>query len=372
MGMIGIIHNYSRTNPGCSELTDLTLQRLSRIGATRDDVVLVALHPESFPEFPRRVKIGARGRSLAPEILPATRRAIALSASALTRRSVGQLGRELAKCDALVAVGGGYLRAVDLVSSVGTVLNQLPQLLFAGRAEVPSLYFPQTIGPLRGPVGRAVRRGLQSVDAVCVRDPWSEADLDGLPNVHRIPDLVVLQVADHWDEIEKVDSAGHVAISARQVHHVSDYEHRLLSVARDLGDRAVWAVHATGHPARSDAVHYERLGITPDGGLVEMLQRRELSVVVSVRLHGALMAIATGVPAIHLAYDRKGAGAFDDLGLQEWCFDVRSFDPVTLKTAVDNLMTDPQPYWDRVAKQVPGLQTASAELDALVSSTLGQ
>jgi polysaccharide pyruvyl transferase WcaK-like protein len=369
--MIGLIHNYSRTNPGCSALTDLTLQRLGQIGVTHDDVVLVALHPDSFSEFPRRLKIGARGRSLAPELVPAAGRAVALSTSALLRRSVGRLAHELADCDAMVAVGGGYLRSVDAISSAGTLLNHLPQLLFAGRAEGPSLYFPQTVGPLRGPVGRAVARGVQGVDAVCVRDPWSEVELGGLPNVHRIPDLLVLQIADQWDEIERVDSTGRVAVSARQVHHIRDYERHLASVARRLGDRAVWAVHATGHRARSDAVHYERLGIAPSGGLVEMLEGRQLSVVISVRLHGALMALAAGVPAIHLAYDRKGPGAFGDLGLDEWCFDIRSLDPGALNAAVDKLLSDPQPYWDRVAEQVPSLRAASAELDALVRTTLG-
>jgi polysaccharide pyruvyl transferase WcaK-like protein len=118
-------------------------------------------------------------------------------------------------------------------------------------------------------------------------------------------------------------------------------------------------------------VHYERLGVAAGGGLAEMLARPgELSVVVSVRLHGALMAIEAGVPAVHLAYDRKGPAAFGDLGLDDWCFDVRHLDADALRAAVAGLRADPAPYWERLAKHVPALRTQSSQLDELVAQAL--
>lgn len=368
--MIGVLHAYSRSNAGDGLLVDLTVQRLARAGVARDDLLLVALDPESFSEFPQRIAMGTRRRGLGWELLPATGRAAGLTLSALGVPA-GSLGRRLATCDALVAVGGGYLRAVDGVSSMGTTLNHLPQVLAAGRARQPSLYLPQSIGPLRGPAGWLARRVLSRVGTVCVRDAWSESDLAGLPNVRRVPDLAVLDVAERWDEIEPVGRDGPVGLVARSVHHATGYESHLRSVSDRLGDRAIWAVQTAGHPTKSDAVHYERLGVSAGGGLAAMLERRELSVVVSVRLHGALMAIRAGVPAIHLAYDRKGPGAFADLGLDDWCHDVRSLDSGALTTAIDGLLADPQPYWDRIAKHVPSLQTTSDELDELVNETVG-
>jgi polysaccharide pyruvyl transferase WcaK-like protein len=368
--VIGVIHAYSRTNAGDGLLVDLTLERLKRVGADRDEVVLVALDPESFPEIPRRVAMGTRTRGISRELTPAAARAAGLAASAISSRELGEGARALAGCGALVAVGGGYLRSVDLTSSAGTMLNHVPQLLAAGRASVPSIYLPQSIGPLRGPVGRAVVNGLRRVDAVCVRDAWSEADLADLPNVRRIPDLAVLDVAERWEAIDTVGSDGSVGIVARQVTHAPGYEDHLRDLTRRLGDRAVWAVQTAGDPTKSDGVHYERLGIEAGGRLSEMLDQRQLSVVVSVRLHGALMALEAGVPAIHLAYDRKGPAAFADLGLGDWCFDVRSLDPADLGAAVDRLLDDPQPYWDEVAKMVPTLQVASGDLDDLVARTV--
>jgi polysaccharide pyruvyl transferase WcaK-like protein len=369
--VIGVIHAYSRSNAGDGLLVDLTLERLRRVGVPREDVLLVALDPDSFDELPHRMPGGARGRGLSWELLPAAGRGASLAASALTGLSFGKLARKLRGCDALVAVGGGYLRSVDPVSSVGTLLNHLPQLLMAGRVSGPSLYLPQSVGPLRGLVGRAVRAALCRVDTVWVRDRTSEAELEGLFNVRRSPDLAVLDVAERWDEIDVAGTDGRIGIVARQVPHAGGYEKHVDDLSQRLGDRGVWAVQTTGDPTKSDAVHYERLGITAGGDLVRLLEENQLSLVVSVRLHGALMALEAGVPAIHLAYDRKGPGAFADLGLDEWCFDVRALDGEVLHAAVEQLLQDPQPYWDSLGKQVPTLQTASADLDSVLDEVIG-
>jgi polysaccharide pyruvyl transferase WcaK-like protein len=368
--MIGILHAYSRTNFGDGLLVDLTLERLGRCGVETGDVVLVALDPDSFPEVPHRADIGTRGRGLAWELVPAAGQAAALATSAAVRRPLGAVARELAGCDALVAVGGGYLRAADATSSIGTALNHLPQLTAAARSRVPSLYLPQSVGPLRGPVGAAVRWGLARIDAVCVRDPWSADDLAGLAGVHRIPDLAVLDMAERADAIDRVPRGGCVGFVARQVGHAAGYEQQVRAVADDLGKQAVWAVQTAGDRTKSDAVHYQRLGLTAGGSLVDLLARRELSVVVSVRLHGALMALASGVPAVHLAYDRKGPATFADLGLEDWSLDVRSLDRTSLRAVVDDLAADATAYWDRFAARAGALVESSRRLDALMRATV--
>jgi polysaccharide pyruvyl transferase WcaK-like protein len=368
--VIGVLHAYSRTNAGDGLLVDLTIDRLARVGVGSEDVFLVALDPDSFPEVSQRAGIGARGRGLSWELVPAARRGGALTASALARRPVGDLARTLARCDGLVAVGGGYLRSVDVTSSVGTALNHLPQLLAAARSPAPAIYLPQSIGPLRGPVGRVVGRTLRRIDAVCVRDRWSAAELGSVPGLRRIPDLAVLELGDRWDEVVPVGPGGRVGFVARQVGHAGGYEDAVQAVAADLGDGAVWAVQTAGDRTKSDAVHYERLGVTAGGSLPDLLAQGDLSLVVSVRLHGALMSLRAGVPAIHLAYDRKGPAAYADLGLSDWCFDVRTVDRDTLATAVKSLATQPEAYWDRLVAEVPRLRKSSAGLDDVMRCAL--
>jgi polysaccharide pyruvyl transferase WcaK-like protein len=368
--MIGVLHAYSRSNAGDGLLVDLTLERLGRLGVAPADVVLVALDPGSFAEVPHRARMGVPGRGPRWDLVPAAARAAVLAGSAVAGHPAGSLGRRLARCDGLVAVGGGYLRAVDLTSSLGAGLNHLAQLVAAGRAPAPSLYMPQSIGPLRGPVGRAVARALRRVDAVCVRDGWSATELDGLAGLHRVPDLAVLDLSERWDDAEPPRRGGRVGFVVRRVGHAGGYEDAVRGVAAELGDRAVWAVQTAGDRTKSDAVHYGRLGVAAGGSLGDLLAAGDLSVVVSVRLHGALMALAAGVPAVHLAYDRKGPAAFDDLGLADWCLDVRTVERAPLAALVGQLAADPEPYWDRLAAQVPALRKASAELDDLVRRTL--
>ncbi|HEX6423491.1 MAG TPA: polysaccharide pyruvyl transferase family protein [Acidimicrobiales bacterium] len=375
--MIGIIHAYSSHNAGDGLLVELTLRRLAGVGIDARDVVLVALDPDSFVEpgtlageIPHRYRMGTSSRAGAGNVVGAAGRGAGLAVPSLVRLPAGRVARALRRCHALVAVGGGYLQARDAVSSAGVALNHLPQLVAAARHRGPTLYLPQSIGPLRGPAGAAVRRTLGAVDTVCVRDRWSEDDLTGLPNVRRVPDLAVLDTADHAHEIGPVPAGGAVGFVARRVDHAPGYGDHVVAVARALGDGALWPVQAGGDDTKSDAVHYLRLGVEPAGRLKDLLAERRLSVVVSVRLHGALMALRAGVPAIHLAYDRKGPAAFADLGLDEWCLDVRSLDRDHLAAAVKELAADPAPYWRRFDERVPALKAASERLDALVAATV--
>jgi polysaccharide pyruvyl transferase WcaK-like protein len=40
--------------------------------------------------------------------------------------------------------------------------------------------------------------------------------------------------------------------------------------------------------------------------------------VISVRLHGAIESLLSGVPAYHISYERKGFGAYQDMGVEDW------------------------------------------------------
>ena len=84
--------------------------------------------------------------------------------------------------------------------------------------------------------------------------------------------------------------------------------------------------------------------------------------VVSVRLHGALQAVLAGVPAVHLGYERKSWGAYEDLGLGEYVHDARRFDPASVAAQVRALQADPTPFWSAVAARRPDLVALSDRL----------
>ena len=319
--MIGVLHAYSRANAGDGLLVDLTLQRLARHGVGIDEVLLVALDPTTFPDVPHRQGVGTPGRALDRDTLRAIGRAATLAGTARRRREA------LSECRAFVAVGGGYLRTPDLKSSIGTALNHLPQLAVAGASDRPALYLPQSIGPLDGPVGSHVRRRLGDVEQVFVRDDTSMAELRGSATVTRLPDLAVLDLAERGGAPAPDGRGRAVALVGRALDELPTAGTRLADLARHLPAPVLLAVQATGDARKSDAAFYERSALEPAGRLSDLLEQGQLGAVVSVRLHGALMSVLAGVPAVHLAYDRKGPAAFADLGLDRWCLDVATADP---------------------------------------------
>lgn len=367
--MIGVIHAYSRANAGDGLLVDLTLERLARAGVSPEDISLVALDPGSFSDLPHRIGVGTPSRRLDGDVLRAAGQAVPAMTGAALGRPWGHVATTLDECDALIAVGGGYLRTPDLTASAGVLLNHLPQLALAARSQRPTVYLPQSIGPLRGPVGATVRRLLRKIDHVFVRDPWSAAELSKVPGLTRMPDLAVLHLAEAPSGPVRAAEQG-VALVGRSVDHVTDDLLVLRALARELGADARWAVQATGDSTKSDAAYYAREGIPAAGTLPQLLSGDELGVTVSVRLHGALMSILAGVPAIHLAYDRKGPAAFADLGLESWCFDLRTATVDAVAHAVRSLREDPSQYWSAVEPARPALASASQQLDRVIAAAV--
>jgi polysaccharide pyruvyl transferase WcaK-like protein len=366
--VIALLHAYSRSNAGDGLLVDLSLQRLERAGVPRSSVLVVALDPASFPDL-NAIKIGTPERAANLQTLAAG--ASALSMTALGRYAPGETARALRQADAFVAVGGGYLRAGSAVNKVGTAINHLPQALVAARSGKPSIYLPQSVGPFDGWVGRRLRIALSRMTQVHVRDDRSFAELGDAGCVHRMPDLAVLAVGEQLESVQPrrvQDSSGPVII-ARALPAAADYPVQLLELHRQVPD-ATWGIQAEGAASKSDRTFYEALGITPTDTLQSLISNGA-GPVVSVRLHGAVQAILAGVPAIHLAYERKSWGAYQDLGLRQWLHSSRHFDPKQVATQLRELSADPEPFWTALRSRVPTLQQKSAELDASVQQVLG-
>jgi len=367
--MIAVVHAYSRVNAGDGLLVDLTLQRLARAGIGVEDCTVVAMDPASFADLPSVVKLGTAGRALDRETAVAAARGLGVAGEAIhPRAALGAAARTFAAADGFVSVGGGYLRAGNRVNAVGTAINHLPQLLAVARSKRPSIYLPQSVGPLAGPVGRAVRATLRRVDQVHVRDDRSVAELGGAANVHRTPDLAVLDVADQLADLRPRDASGVPIIVARALGDADEYADRLHALARRL-DKVSWGVQAEGSVAKSDRTFYQALGVTPDGRVGELLAGTP-GPVVSVRLHGALQSIIAGVPAVHLGYERKSWGAYEDLGVAEWVHSARRFDPEAVADQVRALQADPEPFWKAIRAKGQYLQDASATLDEQLAAVL--
>lgn len=375
---VAILHAFSYRNAGDALLLDLTLERLQRAGIAPHRCRLVALDPRSF-ELQASGLESVRGSPgepwgrLSTRLLPAT---MNLAGTLASLPSPGRLAlstdaRALEGISAVVGIGGGYLKADRCRASAGLVLNHLPSLLLATRMDMPSIYLPQSVGPLRGPVGALTRRLLSHLDHLFVRDAESAKELDGA-NVTRMPDLAVLHLGERWSSGHSISARranGPPVLVPRPLPHPTAYETRLAELARRLGD-PLFAVQAAGPEGRTDETIIHRLHARSAGRLTDLLNTGHSGVVVSVRLHGALQALLAGRPAIHLSYDRKGPAAFEALGLQRFVHDAWTFSPATVHQQLDRLRADPDEQWTRVSSRVPELKRLSIQLQQRVNEVL--
>lgn len=371
--MIAVLHAYSRRNAGDGLLVDLTLERLERAGIGRDKCELFALDASSFTEIPTVHQVGVPGRRPTGGMLLSAGQLMmaAMSAGSNGHLALGRLTKSVHGAAAVVAVGGGYLRTGDIISSLGTLLNHVPQLLAASSANVPSFYMPQSIGPLPGPVGWLVRRLLRGIDRVNVRDDTSYREMRPLMDVHRYPDLALMHLAERLDEtvVQGASSGGGVVLVGRELGTGATYPRLLMALASRLA-AVTWAVQAEGAGSKSDRIFYRKLGVSDSGELVDVLARDSPAAVVSVRLHGAIQALLSGIPAVHLSYQRKGWSAYADIGLEEFVHDANSFDPEAVVRQVETLGKNPEVLWDLVRKKRPELMEASHQLTAELRQVL--
>lgn len=312
---IALIHAYSAENSGDGLLVRNSL-KLIRAAFDHDaEVTLFASYPESFSD------LGLASFTTKPD-----RRGYRRS----YRRALRAAMRE---ADLIVGVGGGYLRAPGGSASLKCALVMGPQLRAAARSEVPSIYLPQSVGPLRGATGYLVRRYLHGIDKIYLRDDRSVEELR-LSQVERAPDLAILFM-QRDNKPHDVDDIP--VMNARTfrgeilTRSVAD-----LGVALGSVDGLVQSAISSNSDVRSVNALKPRRVLDRHAFYEDRVAPRR--VVVAMRLHCALEALNAGHYVVHLAYERKGFGAFADLGLSSYVHSVSSFSVGEVRRQVQELI----------------------------------
>ncbi|PPH20395.1 polysaccharide pyruvyl transferase [Rathayibacter sp. AY1C4] len=370
---VTIVHAYSTTNSGdgllVEEARELVLSALPTA-----EITLVALDPASFDEeLYERVLHPLTGRAGSIGSLETLRRGgVALLSG---RRSAGY-ARAIAGSDLVVGVGGGYLRTKNPVEVVKMMCTNFVQMPRRGD-RVPFVYLPQSIGPLNLGTRRVIAARLARAVGVFARDDRSVEELSGLANVHRAPDMALLGLPDEFDPrtVVRAGAPGPVGIVARALSSSRSrraaYESRIDALARDPESELLAQATARGN---NDPQFYERLGHEGPFRLLRDAVGSGVAdrpaVVVSVRLHGSIQTIRSGVPSVHLSYERKGWGAYDDLGIDRFVHNAFDADLSLIRDQIAELREDPSDYWRRVGDSVSALRMQRGRLvDLLVDAS---
>ena len=283
----------------------------------------------------------------------------------------GSVRRLIAEADAVVAVGGGYLRARTWREGLVTLLAHGRHLRAAAYGGATALYLPQSVGPFNGPAGALLRRWLRRLPQVAVRDDRSAGDL---PLAIRVPDLGLLRLARQAPSVRRGD--GSVALVAQPLPTPGQYEYRLRVFAEDL--RASGLSLRTVLPGRADA-RSETDGFASRLGLEEptrtlgacLASATGPSVVVSSLLRDCVHALSAGVPTIHLGDEHAGPAAFHDLGLAEYVHPARSFSPEVLALQCRRILRGPDGYRECLSTALPLLAKRATAYEEHVAHALG-
>lgn len=305
MNRVVLLHAYSSENLGDGLLVDAALAHIRTAVGPDVEITMFASRPESFSDRDCQL-VSSKPNSLSE-----------------LRTYVSEL-RNLRRADLVVGVGGGYLRFGSASEAARTALVHGPQLVAASLHGKKAVYLPQSIGPL--PLGgrSMLRRIIGRIKTVYVRDDRSLTELEGIGNVRRAPDMAIW--ADPNPDDRSADSDVHrmPVLSTRYVRGTLPAP--VTELAGVLGVFDGYVQSTVGQNNDVEAVR--------EVGPREVLTAAELldptgprRVVVAMRLHAALMAINAGHYVIHLAYERKGFGAFSDLGLSEYVHRTSHFDP---------------------------------------------
>lgn len=316
MSEVLILHAYSAKNRGDGLLVEEALELVRESLGHDATITMCASHPRSFDHI-AGVKVVDSG----------------LHRSGYDREYLRTL-RDIKRFDLVVGVGGGYLRAGYPLELLKTALIHGPQLLaaaFRGRSVV---YLPQSIGPLRYGSRAIANKALHRLDKVMLRDDRSLAALHG-PRVIRVPDVAALTVTGpDWQ--------------------ATPHPIPVLSVRELRGKLPPPVIELARTVSEFDGYVQSRTSGNDDQAAMESLKPAHLldsaefadqskppRVVIAMRLHGALMALRAGHFVIHLAYERKGFGAFADLGIAEFVHNSRNFDHETVWEQASSLLNDP-------------------------------
>lgn len=349
-----LVHAYSPRNTGDGLLVELARDMVRQI-APDAEILCVALDAEAFAEADVVQWTPTRNRVLAP------RHAVLLAGLAGPHRS---LRAAFAQADLIVAVGGGYLRGGTVKEAIKSFLAHVSQLRLAARSDAPSVYLPQSIGPHGWPLRAILTRLLRRIDLVCVRDDRSFSAYRDAGSLVRFPDLAVLEVSrmDLGKQATLIDAPP--VVVARDLANPRSY----YSLLDDLSKLSpVWAVQSTASNNNDGPLASRLSGQLHPPALSEVLAGTSRQVVISARLHGSMAALLAGSPTIHLSYERKGWGAFEDMGLSDYVFNARDGDSGAVIAALKSITHDPGAYWSRLNENLPTIAARSGELAERIS-----
>jgi polysaccharide pyruvyl transferase WcaK-like protein/O-antigen/teichoic acid export membrane protein len=281
--------------------------------------------------------------------------------------------RRLADVDLVIAVGGSNIYDDPDVAaplSLARLFGVLYPIWAAGRVGVPVALAGHTLGPFpRRPARLIARWMLKRVNATVLREATSldTAAKLGLGDAHVAPDMAFATPAELSSRVRGIvggppgETPTTLGLAIRQHPHAGSAENRRIALAfgdfaracqrAGIVDRVLVIAQCVGPTAIEDdrPISRELARLLED--LPAILVEQDLSpeelaalyghcrIVLSVRLHAAILALSQGRPAFSVAYmTRKTEGVMELAGQGgTWCA-FRELSPALISAALPDML----------------------------------
>jgi polysaccharide pyruvyl transferase WcaK-like protein len=295
---------------------------------------------------------------------------------------VSQINTE---CGGFVVAGGGYF----FLDGDGDVSKRLErdQLLF-DRIKVPKIIFaagvnfnssmnPFVTPKLSKKAEQVVGNILKSATLTSVRDHTTAHVLKTAfaGRIEVIPDpALMLQSADAAITSPMpgrslarsprigLNLAFHGPYCSKILSEISlQYCQFLKTLSSRFQPEFVYFAHSDSERAVSEILKASGVNLVVVSGTPEELleKYRTLDVHISQMLHSSILAVASGVPTINMAYDVKNPAFFELVSLQEFCVPILPFNSQRLESLVDTCL-----------KNAPELKAGMARISRLLSERM--
>lgn len=277
-------------------------------------------------------------------------------------RSAGKAWEEFSSCDGYFLCGGGYLYSSQAPLLSRQLWIHCANSLLALKSGKPVMQFPQSWGPFHKLSDRWICRKLaKRLPKISARGQISAAITGSMGYSDKtldLPDVVVAISKVGGLPFEPPANPAKKGLGIAPIEfgfarnctdkERKDYLEKLKAIAagyhQQTGEPVTLFVQVSlpGHDddlpmAENLASMLKVEGIASTiensadwGGYWEKISNQ--SVFIGCRMHSCIFAMVTSVPTIGLAYQPKFQELFSELGIQDRCFDISSFDPAEVTT----------------------------------------
>jgi polysaccharide pyruvyl transferase WcaK-like protein len=267
----------------------------------------------------------------------------------------------------VLAIGGEYLNFSGFKSACKSLIANGLAIFLALATNRPTGFLPQGI-ILSQKMQKLILPFFRKAKWILLRDSKSIEELSKLRNISKSFDLAIVDIKPTGNPHPPSSVIGSIL---HEVSRSTEYISAIRQIATT--ENMKFYIQSSYGGNNQDSLFLENtLKISKYESAKNLYgNNSDIGVLISTRLHGAVGAIRSGIPAIHIAYSRKGRAVFNDLGISEYCVGFEDLDPVALLHLAHNLNTSSEArkaYWDKIALTSPSRQIEKIHILELIRS----